>query len=178
MKKSLIVAAMVFSLSVLFACGDLYAEELQGLRDMHDALSDLASDFGIDLPDLGDIIGGEPPADDSGTLSGYSLLPIEALLATDSESRRYRGNLYYAEGLITDIGYFSDGKEYIQLLPFLEENELWSVITIRVNSYADFYGYYADFQDIRFYFEFVGFSDELESTYGYFKAYELLDLFS
>jgi len=179
MKKSFILIIVAITVIVLTACSDPYEEELRQMQEAHDAISDFASDMGITLPEFGDVSGTDTIPDNTEPLSGYSLIPIEAILMTSSGRNSFSGNRYYAEGMITDIGILLDGSEYILFLPFLEENETWvNIAIITENAGEEFFDYMFNGESIRFFFEFVGFLDEIEYASGNFISYEIYDPFS
>jgi len=179
MKKALILILIAMFVFVLTACSDPYEEELRQMQEAHDAISDFASDLGIVLPEFGSTSDADTTGGNTDSISGYSLLPIEALSITSSGRNNFSGNRYYAEGMIMEVGELSGNKEYVLFLPFLEENETWiNFAIIADNANERFIEYMFDGESIRFSFEFVGFSNELGVAYGNFISYELYDPFS
>jgi len=179
MKKALILILIATSVLVLASCSDPYEEELRQMQEAHDAISDFASGLGIDLPEFGDTSASDITGGNTDSISGYSLLPIEALLISSSGRNNFNGNRYYAEGMIMEVGELSGNKEYILFLPFLEENETWTNFAIIAdNATENFLDYMFNGEDIRFFFEFAGFSNELGVAYGNFLSSELYDPFS
>jgi len=179
MKKSFALVLIAFSVMILTSCSDPYEEELRQMQETHDAISDFASDLGITLPEFGDITETDTTPDNTETKNGYSLIPVEALLTTTSGRNSFSGNLYFAEGMIMEIGTLSDGKEYILFLPFLEENDTWVNFAIAIdNADEKFLDYMFNGESIRFFFEYSGYSDEIGYAYGNFRSYEIYDPFA
>jgi len=149
-------------------------EELQALEEAHNVLRDL----GFNLPEFGSVTEFESSDGGNTPKTGYTLVPIEVLSLTNPGRNSLSGNRYYADGYIMEIGEDFNSIDFINLYLNHEENEHHESIAIVGEGFMDLFSDdMMSGQFIRFYIEYIGFSEELGLAFGVLESFERIDPF-
>jgi len=185
MKRTFIILILAASMLALTACNsneyfddkfirDLDVEkELQELEEFHNALRDM----GINLPEFGDITIYEPE-EEAQPKEGYELAPIDIISLTSPGRNALTGNHYYADGYILEVGDYDKGLEHASFMFLHDENVTFDMVAIiGPNLIEELVDYMYDGECVRFYFEYIGYSEKLNRPCGKIESYEIIDPF-
>jgi len=156
-----------------FICDLDVDKEMQELEELREAFKEM----GINLPEFGDFTIYEPE-EEAKPKEGYELAPIDIISLTSPGRNALTGNHYYADGIIMEVGVYEKGLEFASFVFMHEENELWeNVAIIGPNLVDELIEAMYDAESIRFYFEYIGYSEMLNSPCGKIESYEIIDPF-
>jgi hypothetical protein len=149
-------------------------ENIQGNGSANNAFGNLE----FNLPAIGSVSEYESPDGGKTPKAGYPLVPIEILTLTNPGRNALSGNRYYADGIIMEIGEDYDGVDIINIYLHHEENELFETIIIVGKDFMElFFDDMMNGQLVRYYIEYIGFSDEFGLALGVLESYERIDPF-
>ena len=183
-KIVVLLAALVFTLSACInnrhlsgnAVIDAKLEsDLKAIEDIRSALAALGADVDdIDDSNWAAMLQPETPnePDNAKDYSEYVEMPVDILSMEKPGGNKFTGNRYYFNGCVMASGEFDGEFEYIDLYVDLEDNVHYKSMAIAglgtEEGWSDI-----DLGDlITVYFQYIGYSDDIERQVGYFEHYE------
>ena len=185
MKKTqttIVTALIAISLLSLTACESRIDRELREMEEAHNAISDLASNFGIELPEFGDTSGSitAEPDEDYQINTGYALLPVEILLNPETINRKHIGSRYYVPASTVEFYQDSTADGYYLLLYHDEltdeilDNDGWTPffsLIITGTQTQEGWSEVEINENYIFYFEYSGYDESLGLHFGEYKSH-------
>ena len=186
--KTIIIAALISaSLLSLIGCESQIDRELREMEEAHNAVSDLASNFVITLPEFGDTSDFEEvePDEDYQVNTRYTLLPSEILLDPNVNLRKHIGNRYYVTAGTADGTGTTDPEGFYlflyheDLTEEVYESEGWGPFmsfTITGSQSQEGWSEVEIGESYIFYFEYLGYDESSEQHYGKYESHSPYDL--
>ena len=190
MKRIIIFITLITSIFLITACNDgqyftneeiakiNVDDEMKKLEEIHDAVGGFANDMGIDLqlPDLNDYNNNQLP--EKPNYNNFTLLPMDVFSIETPGKNKYTGNHYYFLSFAEELTYVNeDGSFYISVVVGDEETNTFDFMMILIpadnKEWSDEYLQ----NNIKFYIEFVGYSDEehIRRPYGIYIGHEMMN---
>jgi NDP-sugar pyrophosphorylase family protein len=190
--KIVIVSALIsVSLLSLIACESKIDRELREMEETHNAISEFAESFGIELPEFRDTSGSvmEVNDEDSQVDTNYTLFPIEIILDNSTNLNKHIGKRYYLPALVVEVfdDHSGQNREGYELLLFHEdlndeilEKEGWDPFFSFSIVGSDSQGGWRDIEyneSYIFCFEYLGYDELSKKHLGNYETHSFYDMY-
>jgi len=183
-KIVVLLAALVFTLSACINNRHLSGNtvidaqlesDLKAIEDIRNALAAL----GADVDDIDDyvvaaMIQPESPnePDNANDYSEYVEMPVDILSMEKPGENKFTGNRYFFNGYVMGSGDYYGEFEYIDIYVDLEDNVHYKSMAIAGAGTEEGWSDIESGDLITVYFQYIGYSDDLERQVGHFEHYE------
>jgi len=192
MRKSIlrfIILAVLISVCAvtLIACESKIDRELREMEETHNAISDLAREFGIELPEFGDTSGSvtitpdEKQPEEYVINSNFTLLPIEIIRDPETNLNRHIGKRYYVHAVMIGDYFSGDGFDLYELFlshegladvdPDVDGWEYFFALSLAVTPEQVDWEDTVYSEEHIYYFEYLGYDDEARKHLGKYVSH-------